>query len=290
MSTLKIYNNFIEASGENILFGGAKSEVNPTDIEIRHNHLFKPLLWKEGEPGYTPVAFGKPAIVKNHFELKSGIRVLFEANLLENSWGGFTDTGFSILLTPKNQNNKCPKCAVTDVTIRYNRIRNVAGVIQVANGFSSDCEAPGGGRYSIHDLLVDSVHDEAWKGQGTFAFVNSNGLLLHDVAFDHVNGICDLPTLLHGEWTEEKIPNFSVTNSLFMNGGRRFGLSSTGAVAANCAHDSNGRWRAEAVAHRVLHQLQVRKEPHHRPKWGWPKGTIVVSSPRRRACAICKME
>ena len=54
ISTLKIYNNFLEASGENVMFGGSESEVNPTDIEIRRNHLFKPLLWKEGEPGYAP--------------------------------------------------------------------------------------------------------------------------------------------------------------------------------------------------------------------------------------------
>ena len=89
ISTLKIYNNFIEAAGENILFGGAASEVNPTDIEIRRNHLFKPMLWKEGEPGYAPAASGNPVVVKNHFELKSGIRVLFEANLMENCWGDF---------------------------------------------------------------------------------------------------------------------------------------------------------------------------------------------------------
>ena len=38
--TFKIYNNFLEASGENILFGGAGSEYNPTDIEIRRNHFF----------------------------------------------------------------------------------------------------------------------------------------------------------------------------------------------------------------------------------------------------------
>jgi len=55
ISTLKIYNNFIESSGENILFGGSAATQVPTDIEIRRNHLFRPMLWKEGQPGYTPV-------------------------------------------------------------------------------------------------------------------------------------------------------------------------------------------------------------------------------------------
>lgn len=278
IGTLKIYNNFLEASGENILFGGAKSEVNPTDIEIRHNHLFKPLLWREGEPGYTPIAFGRPAIVKNHFELKSGIRVLFEANLLENSWGGFTQTGFSILLTPKNQNNKCPKCAVTDVTIRYNRIRNVAGVIQVATALSSAGGASsGGGRYSIHDLLVDSIQDDSWKGQGTFAIVGTNNPLLHDVAFDHVTAFVTGPLFYVGNRTEEKIPNFSVTNSLFMNGGRRFEFSPTGGGRTNCAHDKQ-RAGAEAVLNACFIDYKFERNLIIGEKGGWPKGTIVVSS------------
>ncbi len=111
ISTLKIYNNFIEAAGENILFGGSAATIVPTDIEIRRNHLFRPMLWKQDEPGYTPTASGNPYIVKNNFELKNGIRVLFEANLAENTWGGFSQTGYSILITPKNQSSKCSVCA-----------------------------------------------------------------------------------------------------------------------------------------------------------------------------------
>ena len=113
ISTLKIYNNFLESAGENILFGGGAANQVPTDIEIRRNHLFRPMLWKEGEPGYTPTASGHPYIVKNNFELKSAIRVLFEANLLENTWGGFSQTGFSILLTPDNQAERVPGCAAS---------------------------------------------------------------------------------------------------------------------------------------------------------------------------------
>jgi hypothetical protein len=288
ISTLKIYNNFLEASGQSILFGGARSEVNPTDIEIRRNHLFKPMIWKEGEPGYTPVASGRPAIVKNNFELKSGIRVLFEANLLENCWGGFSQTGFSILLTPRNQNLKCPKCAVTDVTLRYNRIRNVAGAIQIATplsfrnfaGATSAGEASAdGGRYSIHDLLVDSIHDAAWKGQGTFAIVMSNKPVLHDVAFDHVTAFVTGPLFYVGDKEEEKIRNFSVTNSLFMNGGKRLEFSSTGGGRANCAEVAQ-RAGAEAVLSACFINYKFEKNLIIGEKGGWPRGTIVVSSPQ----------
>lgn len=277
IGTLKIFNNFLEASGENILFGGASSEINPTDIEIRRNHLFRPMLWKEGEPGYTPAGGGNPVIVKNHFELKSGIRVLFEANLLENCWGGFTQTGFSILLTPRSQSNKCPKCEVTDVTLRYNRIRNVAGVIQVANGLSKEGGSTAdGGRYSIHDLLVDGLHDEGWKGQGTFAIVVSNAPLLHDVSFDHITAFVTGPLFYVGD-KEQKIQNFSVTNSIFMPGKVRFEFASTGGGQANCAHDSQ-RAGAEAVLSACFVNWKFEKNLISGEKGGWPKGTVVVSS------------
>jgi hypothetical protein len=277
VSTLKIYNNFLEASGENILFGGVKSETNPIDIEIRRNHLFKPLSWKEGEPGFVP---GNVAIVKNHFELKSGTRVLFESNLLENCWGGFTQTGSSVLLTPKNQGGECPKCAVSDVTVRYNHIRNVAGVIQIANVYSSARAASsGGGRYSIHDLLADSIRDSDWKGQGTFAIVISNTPVLHDVSFDHVSAFVTGPLFYVGDKTEDKIPNFSVTNSLLMNGGRRLEFSSTGGGKANCAGAAQ-RAGAEAVLGACFVNYRFEKNLIIGEKGGWPKGTMVESSPK----------
>jgi hypothetical protein len=99
MGPYKIVNNFLEASGENIIFGGGHATSAPADIEIRHNHMFKPLIWMRGQPGFVSGADGSPFIVKNLFELKNAQRVLFEGNLLENTWGGFSQAGFGILIT-----------------------------------------------------------------------------------------------------------------------------------------------------------------------------------------------
>ena len=38
----------------------------------------------------------RPLADKNLFELKNAQRVLFEGNILENSWGGFSQRGFAI--------------------------------------------------------------------------------------------------------------------------------------------------------------------------------------------------
>src|ERR1017187_413918 len=109
----KIVNNFLEASGENIIFGGGAATATPTDIEIRQNHLFKPLTWMKGQAGYVGGTNGNPFIVKNLLELKNAQRVLVDSNIMEYSWGGFSQSGFAILLTPKNQagsngSNLCP--------------------------------------------------------------------------------------------------------------------------------------------------------------------------------------
>ncbi|HET9532613.1 MAG TPA: hypothetical protein VFQ92_19825, partial [Blastocatellia bacterium] len=45
----KIVNNYLEAAGENIMIGGADPKIVnmvPSDIEIRHNHIAKPLRWR----------------------------------------------------------------------------------------------------------------------------------------------------------------------------------------------------------------------------------------------------
>ena len=123
-------------------------------------------------------ARANPFISKNNFELKNAQRVLLEGNILENSWGGFSQTGYSILLTPKNQApGVCPICKVTDVTLRYNRVIRVAGVLQIANALGGHADenliSAGGGRYSIHDLVAEEIHQQDFKGPGSFVQIGS---------------------------------------------------------------------------------------------------------------------
>jgi regulation of enolase protein 1 (concanavalin A-like superfamily) len=46
---IRIINNFLEATGENIMFGGADPKISnlvPSDIEIRGNHMYKRPAWR----------------------------------------------------------------------------------------------------------------------------------------------------------------------------------------------------------------------------------------------------
>jgi hypothetical protein len=235
----KIENNFLEASGQSILFGGAPATTTPADIEIRRNHMFKPLSWKPGDPNFVGGPTGEPFISKNNFELKNAQRVLLEGNIFENSWGGFSQRGFSILLTPKNQApGVCPICKVTDVTIRYSRVIRVGGVLQIANGFGGHADeklvSAGGGRYSIHDLVAEEIHEEDFKGPGSFAQIGSRMPPLHDVWITNCTAFPPgvLMTIFNPA-EGPKMEGIKIENNIFGASGRQ--LATTGGGAANCA-------------------------------------------------------
>src|ERR1019366_6765821 len=175
----KIQNNFLEASGEAILFGGGAATKTPTDIQVLNNHFWKPWQWMPGSPNFIGGTDGNAFVVKNHFELKNAARVLVEGNLMENCWGGFSQTGYGILLTPKNSYGLCPLCQVTDVTIRYVHISHGGGGISMATILSGNgitgLPALAGARWSIHDVVIDDI-TMLHKGNGTMFQIMNNWL------------------------------------------------------------------------------------------------------------------
>jgi hypothetical protein len=125
-----IEDNFIEASGENLLVGGATVKIPglvAADITIRRNTFYKNPLWRRTfNPDGTVNNPGRPGSVKNTFELKCAKRVTFEDNVLENMWVD-GQAGNVIVLTPRNQNGDSPWCLVEDVKIVNNVVINQIG-------------------------------------------------------------------------------------------------------------------------------------------------------------------
>jgi hypothetical protein len=272
MGPFKIVNNYLEAAGENIILGGAAATMTPTDIEIRHNYFYKPRIWMPGQPGFVGGTSGKPFIVKNLFELKNAQRVLLEGNILENSWGGFSQEGFAIVLTPKNQApNICPLCRVLDITIRYNTIRHVGAGMQIANIRSGTGGVSSGGeRYSIHDLLFDDIDGEAYKGFGIFLMLISNLPPLRDVSIDHVTAFPSRVLLNVGGF-EDRFQRFSLTNSLLFSGEHQ--VTTTGGGTANCAFQPDRQGPARVIENcfpngRITHNAII-------GGFGWPAGNLT---------------
>jgi hypothetical protein len=244
MGPYKFSGNFLESSGENILLGGGSATLSPADIEISRNHMFKPLIWMKGQPGFVGGKSGDPFIVKNLLELKNAQRVLIDSNIMEDSWGGFSQVGFAILLTPKNQGgsdgtNLCPACQVTDVTIRYTSISHVAAGLQIANAMAGAGAAQDGERYSIHDLVVDDINGTKYNGPGEFVqiSVSVGAPVLQNLTINHVTAFPPSTLAMIGDMvtTSTQMKNLLFTNSI-LNAGP-FPIWSTGGGSTNCAYN-----------------------------------------------------
>ena len=117
-----IVDNYLEASGENILFGGDNAgypDLVPADIIITGNTLFKPLGWRTTSWS-----------IKNLLELKNAKRVLIDHNIFDGAWKA-AQVGYAVLFTPKNQYNQEPWTTVEDITFTHNTIRNASNGINI---------------------------------------------------------------------------------------------------------------------------------------------------------------
>jgi len=153
-----IENNYLAASGENFMLGGALPATQglvPSDLVFRRNHVTRPAAWRSEKWN-----------VKNLFELKNARRVLVEGNLFENHWVD-AQPGYAIVFTPRGEHGAAPWATVEDVTFRYNIIRNVSAVF---NLLARDDGGASGTlrRVRISDNLILRVDREAWGGNGAF--------------------------------------------------------------------------------------------------------------------------
>lgn len=125
----KIINNYLEGSGENVMFGGADPSIRnlvPSDIEIRDNYFFKPLSWKKGHPSYG----GHHWTVKNLFELKNARRVTIDRNVFENNWVD-AQAGSGILFTVRNDEGTATWATIEDVTFTNNIVKNSPSAVNL---------------------------------------------------------------------------------------------------------------------------------------------------------------
>jgi hypothetical protein len=125
----QIVNNYLEASGENIMFGGSLPAIPnlvPSNIEIRRNYFFKPLSWKVGHPTYAGIHWS----VKNLLELKNARNVIVDGNVMENSWGD-AQIGYAVLFTVRSEGGQAPWATVENITFTNNTVKNSEQALQL---------------------------------------------------------------------------------------------------------------------------------------------------------------
>lgn len=209
----KILNNYLEAAGENILFGGAAPAIPnlvPSDIEVRNNYFFKPFSWRVGHPTYA----GKHWTVKNLFELKTGKRVLLDGNVMENVWADLPigQSGYAILLTVRAEGGGAPQADVSDITITNNIIRHAGAGISLS-GHDSPTPSLQSKRISIANNLFDDISgpdygdgNTAGPNDGTFIKIGDPS----DVLIDHNTVFQSGPIT----WAYDTTNNITITNNL----------------------------------------------------------------------------
>jgi hypothetical protein len=162
----RIENNMLAGAGENIMFGGADPAIPglvPADIVIRGNYIYTPPSWK--------TIWTK----KNLFETKNAERLLIEGNVLDGSWAD-AQTGYAFNLKVSNQSGRCTWCAVRDVTIRYNIIRNAGAAFDISgnSGSNNNPIAERMNRVLLEHNIVEEINVGVYKGDGTMIQVVNN--------------------------------------------------------------------------------------------------------------------
>jgi hypothetical protein len=186
----KIVNNYLAGAGENIMFGGGLASIAnlvPSDIEIRRNHISKPLSWKVDDPTYA----GKAWSIKNLLELKNAQRVLIDSNVFEYHWPS-AQSGFAVVLTPRSELNDkrvwaMPWATVSNIAITNNVFRSIAAGVAISgrDEASHGPTVPGTG-FLIRNNLFYDIGTARWRVQGSFAgalFMIVNGV--SDVTIEH---------------------------------------------------------------------------------------------------------
>jgi hypothetical protein len=274
--TYKIVNNYLESAGEGVLFGGGGG-ATPTDIEIRRNYFYKPPSWNRRDPNFIGITY----IVKNNLEFKNAARALVEGNVLENSWGGFTQMGFQLLLTPKNQNSRCPECVVHDITVRYCVLRHSGSGVQLANTPDGALHGVSRGmsHVSIHDLIIDDIDANRYAGNGFTFQISNDDSPLQDLTIDHVTVPHSERMLfvVGGPTGGNPMSNITISNSILDVGA--YEAISTGARGAqNCAYRQrfprdifDSCWKPYRFTNNVL----------IRPHGAWPSGNFSAGDVKR---------
>lgn len=183
-----IQNNFIEGAAENVMFGGASNGSSQPpynnfshDVTIQKNFMYKPVAWYGQNPAYMGILY----TVKNLYEMKEGVRVLVQNNVLENNWGqaqaGEVATFQALIQSGLN-------AVIDDVSFIYNYAAHAGEGILIAG--NDPTLTPIDTTKRLHRMLVqnnvlDDINAPVWQGTsiGHFGYYLTGGA--DAVTIDH---------------------------------------------------------------------------------------------------------
>lgn len=176
-------NNYLEASGENTIVGGAGSKgpaLAPANIRIVGNHVTKDWGWQA-----LPINVS----VKNGIEFKHARDVYIAFNVIEHVWTD-SQTGYVFMLTPSSQYVGETWLGITNLIIEYNVIRHAGALINMNNGQGADATTGTKGVVFRHNVVHD-LNAGNFRGEGRLFKIGNRALEApanqgpFGMAFDH---------------------------------------------------------------------------------------------------------
>jgi hypothetical protein len=164
-----IENNYIEAAGIGVLFGGGAPSIDqlvPSDIVIRRNHITRPVAWRSGTWA-----------VKNLLELKNARYVQIDGNLIENNWSG-AQSGFAIVFTVRAQSAAAPWTIIEHVRFENNVVRHSGSAINIL-GYDDAFPSRQLRDLVIRNNLFTDIDHRAWGGAGIFLQIGDEPADVH---------------------------------------------------------------------------------------------------------------
>ena len=192
-----IANNYLEAAGENVMFGGSDPTIPnlvPADITFSGNYLSKPLAWRT-----------QSWQIKNLFELKNAERVVVDSNVMENNWAA-AQAGYAVLFTPRDQDGTAPWSVVQHVAFTNNLVQHVSSAVNIL-GTDNLAVSQITNDITIRNNLFDDVRAAEWGGLGRFLLISGS----FAIAVDHNTVIADGGSIVYAYGTPTT--GFSFTNN-----------------------------------------------------------------------------
>jgi hypothetical protein len=208
---LLIENTELEASGENVMFGGSDSaslDMTTQDVIIRGSTFRKQYAW---------MALPTPPSIKSLFEVKNVKRLMVDGCVFENNWARDWPTGVAIMLKACNGNLNEVWATCEDVEFANCLIRNVGSVFGLVGYGDSQRVSDRMRRVKFSNILAYDINVDVWKGTGKgCATANPpDGLTI-----DHVSMLKNGHSWMN-TWFDSAQPpgeKLTFTNSVAVNG------------------------------------------------------------------------
>ena len=229
----RILNNYLEAAGENVMFGGAEALIPnliPSQITVENNWFSKPLSWCPFSTQYA----GVPWTVKNLLELKNAQAVMVRNNIFQYSWQS-GQTGYAILMTPRTNSGQNEWAEVQDVIFSGNVVQHAAGGINFEGVDDDDVEQNVMRLHlvSISDNIFSDINGVPWGGTSTESWVFQVVSGSDHLAITNNTGFSDFGTLIGDGTLSDPSRYFTFTRNICSVG--IYGIDGSGSQQGTAA-------------------------------------------------------